>query len=117
MARTIDVLDTEYAGAMRVRVVEMDISNYDDDASGDGEAFTASDAGMHRFQTVQAEVMFGEGSATTVVNCVAQYDWANESVRLLHQSADGTGTTDDELVEVPSNADEGAKVRLTCYGR
>lgn len=117
MTKTVDIKDTEFAGAMKVRIVDVDITNYDDGAGGSGESFTPSDAGMHRFQAVNPEVMFGEGGATTVLNCVAEYDWANTSIRLLHQSNDGTGTSDDALVEVPSNSNEGAKVRVTCFGR
>jgi hypothetical protein len=117
MTRDISVTDTEFPGAMKVRFVDVDITNYDDGSNGNGEPFAPSDIGMHRFQTVNAEVKYGEGDATTVVNCVAQYDYQNDSIRLLHQSNDGTGTTDDELVEVPSDSNEGAMVRLECKGR
>lgn len=117
MTKSVDIQDTEFAGAMKVRVVDVDITNYDDDGAGDGESFVPSDAGMHRFQDVQAQVMFGEGGAGAVQNCVAQYDWNAESIRLLQQSDTGDTDADAELVEVPSNANEGAKVRVTCFGR
>lgn len=112
MTRSVEVTDTEFPGAMKVRFVDVDISNYDSDGSGDGESLAPSDVGMHRFQTVNAEVKFGEGSATTVVNCEAQYDYQNDAIRLLYGGTDG-GT----LSEVASNANEGAMVRLECKGR
>lgn len=117
MTKTVDIVDTEFAGAMKVRIVDVDITNYDDGAAGNGEAFTPSDAGMHRFQSVQPTVKYGEGSATTVQDCVAQYDWGNQALRLLQQSDSGGTDSDAELVEVPSNGNEGAMVRATCYGR
>lgn len=117
MTKTVDVQATEFAGAMKVRIVDVDITNYDDGASGNGESFTPSDAGMHRFQSVQAEVKYGDGTATTVQDCVAQYDWTNESIRLLQQSDASGSDSDANLVEVPQNSNEGAEVRLTCFGR
>ena len=117
MTRSIDVTDTEFLGAVKTRIVEVDITNYDDDGNNDGESLTPSDVGMNRFQKVNPEVMFGEGDATTVVNCVAQYDYSNESLRLLVQENDGTGSSNDELVELGSNNNEGAKVLLACMGR
>lgn len=117
MTRDITVTDTEFPGAMKVRFVDVDITDYDSDGAGDGEPFAPSDIGMHRFQTVNAEVKFGEGSATTVVNCVAQYDYQNNSIRLLQQSDSGGTDSDADLIEVPSNAGEGAVVRLECKGR
>jgi len=117
MTRDISVTATEFLGAVKTRFVDVDISNYDDDAGGDGESFTPSDIGMNRFQKVSAEVKYGEGSATTVVNCVAQYDYQNNSLRLLVQENDGTGTANDELVELASNNNDGATVRLACMGR
>lgn len=117
MTKTVDIISTEFAGAMKVRIVDVDITNYDDGANGNGESFTASDAGMHRFQAVSAEVKYGEGGASTVQDCVAQYDWGQESLRLLQQSDSGGTDSDAELVEVPQNSNEGAKVRVTCFGR
>lgn len=117
MTRNISITDTEFPGAMKVRFVDVDVTNYDDDGNSDGEAVDPSDVGMHRFQVVNAQVKPGEGTATTVKNCVAQYDYQNNAVRLYEQSNDGTGTGSDELVELPSNSDEGAMVRLECKGR
>lgn len=102
---------------MKVRFVDVDITNYDDGGGGNGEALSASDVGMHRFQNVVAQVKPGEGSATTVQNCVAQYDYQNNSIRLYEQSDNSGADADAELVEVPSNSDEGAMVRLECKGR
>lgn len=117
MTRDISVTDTEFLGAVKTRFVEIDITNYDDDTSGDGEAFAPSDIGMNRFQNVQAEVMHGEGGANTVVNCVAQYDYANNAVRLLVQTDNSGADANTELVELAGNNNEGAKVKLTCMGR
>lgn len=117
MTKSVDIQDTEFAGAMKVRIVDVDITNYDSDAGGDGEGFTPSDAGMHRFQAVDLERKVGEGGATTVQKCVAQYDWSNESIRLYQQSDSGSTDADADLVEVPSNSNEGAKVRAVCLGR
>lgn len=117
MTKTVDIVSTEFAGAMKVRIVDVDITNYDDGASGNGESFTPSDAGMHRFQAVSPDVKHGAGGATTVQDCVAEYDWANESLRLLQQSDSGGTDSTAELVEVPSNSNEGVEVRVTCFGR
>lgn len=117
MTSTIDITDTEFAGAMKVRIADVDITNYDDDANGDGESFTPSDAGMHRFQAVIPEVKVGAGGASTVADAVAQYDWSNEAIRLFEQANDGTGTADDPLTEVPSNSNEGVEVNVICIGR
>lgn len=117
MTKTVDIQDTEFAGAMKVRICDVDITNYDDGANGNGESFTPSDAGMHRFQAVSPDVKYGEGGATTVQDCVAEYDWSNESIRLLQQSDSGGTDGDAELVEVPQNSNEGVKVRVTCFGR
>lgn len=105
---TID--ETEYMGGVTTRFVEVDITNYDDGATGDGESFTPADVSMRRFQAVVAEV----ADATGVT---AHYDEANESIRLFEQANDGTGTTDDTLTEVPQNSNEGATLRLICMGR
>lgn len=117
MTKTVDIVSTEFAGAMKVRIVDVDITNYDDGAGGNGESFTPSDAGMHRFQAVNPEVKFGAGGATTVQKCVAEYDWSNESIRLLQQSDASGADSDAELVEVPQNSNEGVEVRVTCFGR
>lgn len=112
MTRDISVTDTEFPGAQKVRYVDVDVTNYDSDTNGDGEALAPSDVGMHRFQMVNVHVKPGEGSATTVVNAEAQYDYQNDSVRLYYGGTDG-----GELTEVASDANEGAMVRLECKGR
>lgn len=117
MTKTVDIIDTEYVGQMRTRTVSVDITNYDDDAAGDGESFSPKDAGLNRFKHVTAEVNPGGGSATTVVNCVAQYDYNNEALRLYYQSDSGGTDAAAPLVEVESNVGEGAEVRLICYGQ
>lgn len=117
MTREINVTATEFLGAVKTRFVDVDITNYDDDGGGDGEPFSPASVGMNRFQHVDAEVVYGSGSATTVVNCVAQYDESTGAIRLLVQSDNGGTEANAELVELASNADEGAYVRLACMGR
>lgn len=96
-------------GNLRMRVEEIDISNYDDDGSGDGEPFAPVDIHMRRFTFVLALVSDASG-------VTANYDEANNAVRLYQQANDGSGTTDDSLTEVPSNSNEGATVKLICVG-
>jgi hypothetical protein len=117
MTRDIDITDTEFPGAMKVRFADVDVTNYDSDSGGDGEPLAPSDVGMHRFQVVNVQVKPGEGSANTIKNCVAQYDYQENAIRLYEQANDGTGSTDDELVEVPSDVSEGAMVRVEAKGR
>lgn len=114
MTRNISRLGRpEYAGAMEFRFFEVDITNYDADANGDGESFDETDAGMSRFQDVECEVVPNGGSgAANVVNAVAQYDYENSAIRLYYGGVDG-----GSLSEVTSNADEGAVVRVKAIGR
>ncbi|MFB6284586.1 MAG: hypothetical protein ABEK59_11785 [Halobacteria archaeon] len=106
----------QIGGNLVMRVFELDITNYDDDSGSDGESFGPADANMRRFVEVRANVMYEEGGATTVQKCVAQYDYANNAIRLLQQSDSGSTDSDAELVEVPSNSDEGVKVRVVTTG-
>jgi len=117
MTNNISVTSTEFLGAVKTRFVDVDITNYDDDTGSDGESFTPSDIGMSRFQHVSAEVIYGSGSANTVVNCVAQYDESTGAIRLLVQSDNSGSDANTELVELASDNNEGALVRLACMGR
>lgn len=110
MTNTTTVDETEYMGAVTTRFVTVNITNYDDANNGNGEPFTPSDVSMRRFQAVIAEVQDGSGNT-------AHYDESNESIRLYQQEDDGSGTANDPLTEVPSNSNEGAKLRLVCMGR
>jgi hypothetical protein len=110
MTNTVNIEETEYMGAVTTRFVELDITNYDDDGGGDGESFVPADVSMRRFQAVIPEVKDGTG-------VVASYDESADAIRLFEQANDGTGTTDDTLTEVPSNADEGATLTVICMGR
>jgi hypothetical protein len=114
MTRQINRLERpEFAGGMEFRFFEVDITNYDSDGGGDGEAFNAADAGMSRLQHVDAQVDPGTSSgANSQVNAVAQYDYDTGSIRLFYGGTDGA-----ELSEVGSNADEGAVVRIKAIGR
>lgn len=117
MTRDIDITDTEFPGAMKVRFADVDITNYDNNNNGDGEAVAPSDVGMNRFQVVNVQVKPGEGNANTVQNCVAQYDYQNNAIRLYQQSDNSGADADAELVEVPSNSNEGAMIRVEAKGR
>ena len=118
MTRDITVDDTEFAGAMKFRIVTVDVTNYDDDTGGDGEPLAPADVGMSRFQHVSAEVDPGATTAaTTQVNAVAQFDSANDALRLFQQSDSGGTDSDADLVEVPSDANEGTVVNVLAVGR
>jgi len=105
MTKTINIEETEYPGAMTQRFVEVDITNYDDDGSGDGESFVPADVSMRRFQDVQPKVIDGTGY-------VAQYDESTGAIRLF-QSAGAAG----EMAEVGSNSNNAATLRVTVLGR
>lgn len=101
---------TAVIGDLKLREFEVDISNYDDDGGGDGEAFAPIDANMRRFAVSPiARVTDGTG-------LVATYDGTTNSIRLFGEANDGTGTASDNLTEVPSNNNEGATVTITCIG-
>lgn len=102
MTATIDVLDTEFAGAMKVRIVEVDITSY----TAGGEPFAPSDAGMHRFQFVTAE--------PDENGYVANYDYDGELIRVF--TADYDAAADGPLIDAGGGTDAGV-VRLFCVGR
>jgi hypothetical protein len=68
-------------GNLNLRVYEMDVSNYDDDTGGDGEAFAPVDANMRRFVYVGA-------SETSAAAQWAKYDEATGAVRLYNSSGE-----------------------------
>ena len=106
MTKTVDIDEpTEYMGAVVTRFAEVDITNYDDGAAGEGESFVPADVSMRRFQAVVAEVNDDTGMT-------AHYDEDTDSIRLYYGATDG-----DELSEVASNNNEGARVRVICLGR
>lgn len=106
MTKTVNIEETEYMGAVTTRFVEVDVTNYDDDAAGDGESFVPADVSMRRFQAVIAEVADGTGVK-------AHYDESAQAIRLFESS----GTAGANLAEVDSNANEGATLKVTCMGR
>lgn len=57
MTNELEHDEVEWAGAMQVRFIDMDITDYD----AGGEAFGPQEASMSRFQTVIAEVQDGSG--------------------------------------------------------
>lgn len=100
----VDLEGTEFAGAMKVRFADVDISNY----SAGGETFDPSDAGMHRYQFVQANVADDSG-------LTAHYDRANETIRLYQQTdTDEGGAGDQELTEAVGAA---ATLSVMVMGR
>jgi len=105
MTRTINIEETEYPGAMTQRFVEVDITNYDDDTSGDGESFVPGDVSMRRFQDVTPKVIDGTGY-------VAQYDESADALRLF-ESAGSAG----EMAEVGSDGNNSATLRVSVLGR
>lgn len=85
-------------GNLKMRVEELDITNYDDDGSGDGEAFAPVDVNMRRFVAVFALETSGNAQW-------AKYDEANSAVRVYGSSG-----------EIGSNADNTATVKVVCIG-
>lgn len=85
-------------GNLKMRVQEMDITNYDDDGGGDGEAFAPADVNMRRFVCVFA-------LETSSAAQWSKYDDATEAVRLYNSSG-----------EVASNGSNTGTVRLVCVG-
>lgn len=102
-----------YFGDWKVRTFTMDITNYDDGSNGNGEPFTPSDAGMHRFRHVLVDSI-GAGTATNnFEGSVAIYDEDVEGVRLYVTG----GSADAELNELPAAGNNGALVRITAIGK
>lgn len=85
-------------GNLKMRVQEMDITDYDDDGSGDGESFAPADVNFRRFVFVQAL----ETSASTQW---AKHDEATNAVRLYTSSG-----------EVAGNSSNTGTVKLVCIG-
>lgn len=99
MTKSVTLDGTEFAGAMKVRFADVDITSY----TAGGESFTPNDAGMHRFQYVAAN--------STENGYVFVYDYTNETVKAYEASTDGS-----TLDEAAGTTDVGT-VRLMCIGR
>lgn len=99
-------------GNLNLRIEDMDITNYDDDAGSDGESFTPSDVNMRRFVAV-IPVVIGAGSASTTAmeGVTAEWDEGTGAIRVYH-----SGGADGEMAEMTSNNSEGTKLRLLCIG-
>jgi hypothetical protein len=112
---TQDPPKTLWLGEWKLRIYEVDITNYDDGASGNGESFTPSDAVMNRFVgdvPLKTEVV-GAGSANnTFPGAKASYDPAQESIRLYVSG----GTDGNDLSELAQNGNNGALVEVWCLG-
>lgn len=84
-------------GNLKLRVEELDITNYDDDSNGDGESFAPGDVNMRRFVFVLA--LETTGSAQW-----AKYDESNNAVRLYTSSgevaSDGNNTGTVKIIAV-----------------
>lgn len=96
----------ESVGSMYARTFEVDISNYDDDGSGDGESFTVNDALLqNRFFTPPFVRVVDDSGY------VARYNVETNSIR-LYESAGSQG----ELTEVASDGNNSATLEVTCLG-
>lgn len=85
-------------GNLKMRVEELDITNYDDDSGGDGESFAPVDVNMRRFVFVLA--LETTGSAQW-----AKYDETNNAVRLY-----------DSAGEIGSNSSNTGTVKVIAVG-
>lgn len=85
-------------GNLKMRVQEMDISNYDDTDDGTGEAFVPADVNFRRFVVVIAE-------ETSSAAQWAKHDEETGAVRLYTSSG-----------EVASASNNTGTVQLTCIG-
>lgn len=115
MARSITLGDTEFFGPVTVTHNEMQVSNYDDEAAGDGESLIPNDVNLNRFLHVRVSVIDGQGIHATYDQSVGAE--GEGAIRLFRQANDGTGTANDQLVEVPSNSNVDATVQLTTFGK
>lgn len=88
MTVDIEILETEYVGGMKVRVADVEITNYD----SSGEAFQPLDLGMYRFQNLQ---ITPSGSTMFAYS----YDWDTEKLHL----------------DIPGGDSE--QLRVVAYGR
>lgn len=99
-------------GNLKLRVHDMDITNYDDNAGGDGEAFTPSDVNFRRFVAVIPTVVgSGTASTTAMEGVTAEWDESNQAIRVYHSAG-----ADGEMAEMTSNNNEGTRLRLLCVG-
>jgi hypothetical protein len=57
MARKVNLDETEFAGGMKFRFLDVDVTSYDQG----GEDLTPEDAGMVRYQKVDADAVGGNG--------------------------------------------------------
>lgn len=99
MTKSVTINDTEFAGAMKVRIADVDITSY----TADGEPFTPSDMGMHRFQFVSV--------FSTENGYYFTYNYSNEEIEAWEASTDGSA-----LDEVSGTTDVGT-VRVMAFGR
>lgn len=79
MTRDVTFEELEFAGAMAVRFLEVDVTNYD----AGGETFTPTNAGLSRIQHLNVEVIDGS-------EAFASYDEGNDQI-VLYNSAGELG--------------------------
>lgn len=103
----------QIGGNLKMRVVDVDVDNYDDDAGGDGEALPPSELGFSRRAIAGWAEVIGAGSATgTAMEGVsAQYRANDDQLRLFH-----SGGADGEMAEMTGNNNEGSLVRVVAIG-
>lgn len=115
MTRTVNEVESTVpiGGNLVMRVVDVDVSNYDDEAGSDGEALTPQDLGLSRRAVAGWAEVIGAGSAsgTAMEGVSAQYRPNDGQLRLYH-----SGGADGEMAEMTSNNNEGAKVRVVAIG-
>lgn len=101
-------------GHLRMRIYDMDITNYgyDGTSTTDGEPFSPSDVGFRRL-TFVIPIVVGTGSASTTAmeGVNATWDKGNNNIHLWH-----SGGADGEMAEMTKNNSEGAELRLICIG-
>lgn len=116
MTNTISRGELEFLGPVKVRHTEMDVSNYDSDAAGDGELLQASNVGLHRIMHVRIDSVAGDAVSASFDASVG-VDGKEGAIRLHQQANDGLGTANDPLTEVASNANATATLQLTVFGK
>lgn len=117
MTSTIDRGELEFFGPVKVRHTQLDVSNYDDDAAGDGELLQASDVGFYRIMHVRVESVDSADATTASFDASVGTDGKEGAVRLFYQANDGNGTANDPLTEVTSNTNATATLQLAVFGK
>lgn len=86
MARKVNLDETEFAGGMKHRFLDVEVTSYNQG----GEDFTPEDAGMVRHQKLLVDAVGGNGYR-------AEYDRNNEKVLLYDSSGELAGGSTAQL--------------------